>query len=127
MPTHHRYHVERWVNGQLVEIKDDAWDSHKPIQWTSWGNWDNGSFRADFEALWLRHDRDHSNSLEGRETGEFLNALTDLVHRNYTKVGDPQDWSRLRAQLQRDLDANWDGKITRREAEDFIRLRNLKW
>jgi len=67
------------------------------------------------------------HTLQGRDTAEFLSDLTDLVHHNYTKIGDPQDWSRLRAQLQRDLDANWDGKITRVEAEDFIRRRNLKF
>jgi hypothetical protein len=127
MTTHHRDIVQRFVGGRWVVIKDDAWDSHEPIQWTTWDRFDNSSFRNDFEMLWLKYDRDLSHTLQGRDTAEFLSDLTDLVHHNYTKIGDPQDWSRLRAQLQRDLDANWDGKITRVEAEDFIRRRDLKF
>ena len=94
-----------------------SWGNYSTMQWPSIPGSD---FRGEFERLWKIYDLNDDGTIAGMELSLFLDALTNLLKRYY---GAWKPWQEIRQGLQYDLDKNFDGQITRAEANAFLEKR----
>jgi Ca2+-binding EF-hand superfamily protein len=85
-----------------------------------WPSIPGSDFRGEFERLWKIYDLNDDGTIAGMELSLFLDALTNLLKRYY---GAWKPWQEIRQGLQYDLDKNFDGQITRAEANAFLEKR----
>jgi Ca2+-binding EF-hand superfamily protein len=102
----------------LTEYKQQWFDK----EWTA-PEWPRIQKSAEFEAKFNRFFKDHDlngdGSINGHEVVGFMDKLSDLLAENY---GTWKTVEEIRIAVQWNLDRNFDGEITKAEADEFLEL-----
>jgi hypothetical protein len=93
---------------------------HKDWQPASWPSIKKSAeFEAKFEQFFKEHALNGDGNIDGAEVPGFMDQLADLLAEHY---GTWKTVEELRLAIQWNLDRDFDGEITRAEADEFLEM-----